>query len=448
MEYIPTDLIKKINEFKQLRESYHEQYDLHQQALKQLKKENTIIISSNTGFSLNELENMTIKSYEKEDDYSSIRPTDPTPYSFSNFNHKIYRISEQCGNDNYKSLYTKLSIPERLNQIFLNCVKVIASMDIKIHTIEKKINNYGKCSWSEDRDVFIFHCKKNDCEIEFKFSNDDLPDRFISATKTKNLITNEVREHHVLYYFPDGYNNDKFGHQKLMATLDGLSMTEIKNKLYGHIIQLPSLLPFKITTSNPFFDKELDRYDVNNYYIKIQQGNQHCVITPGCSLNQLYLSKDILNFHNLWKQPFYKISYKSENDLDDLISYIKSYFNRLDNHGCHHFSEKFKTQFPELKVRVATDVKNLEGFDLYTILNENKHGYIHSMPNSCYIVDYYGIRFVYDKRIDPLNCVLTIESLSNDLFNQKFNQFYPLITIHDSYDNCVEMIKVLIQILK
>ncbi len=446
MEYIPTDLIKKINEFKKHRQTYHEQYNIRQEELKQLKK-NTVTVCSQHGFSLNELKNMTIESYEDEKDemLSSIIPIDPTPYSFSNFNHKIYRISERYDSDNYKSLYTKLSIPERLNQIFLNCVKLITSMDIQIYTIEKLINNYGKCSWSEDSDVFIFHCKKNDCEIEFKFSNDDdLPDRFISATKTKNLITNEIKNHHVLYYFPDGYNNDKFGHQSLMATLDGLSMTEIKNKLYGHIIQLPQLLThFKIIVSQPFFDKEIDRYDVNKYYIKIQHGNKQCVITPGCSLNQLYLSKDILNFYNLWKQPFYKISYKSENDLDDLISYIKSYFNRLED----QLSEKFKTQFPELKVRVATDVKNLEGFDLYTILNETQHGYIYSMPNHSYIVDYYGIRFVYDKRIDPLNCVLTIEPLLNDLFNQKFVKFFRLITIHDSYDNCVEIIKTLIRII-
>ncbi len=238
--------------------------------------------------------------------------------------------------------------------------------------------------------------------------------------------------------------------------------------MYAHYKKLPQLLATcygnNVYIEDKYFNQE-NQNEIEHYRMIIKSENKQCVLTPSC--DTLYMSNKAFQYPY---EDFYVIDYKSDKDFNQLIQYIDSYMNRLNGYGYGGNEVDFIEQFPNLKIEIAQDINNLSGFELYFILSgyqENPDAIMSfiAIPNakmpSC-ILDYYGIKFLYDKKIDPLNCVLSIDCQYCDLslldkngsesgswipYHNQLKSF-DSFKIHDSYDHCVNVIKELILLLQ
>jgi len=502
MEFIPTELIEKINTFKQIREIYNNEYPTYETELLQKKKiakgKSTTRIKSETFFTIDELKELGLKigldykpvPYKFEGGISGklYMLTTPTPHIFKNFDPTIYRVPDNCRSDNEKmsSKYINLKIPERLNKMFINCVNIINSMEIQIYALDIKLENYHNGSVSMlcgGCDVFIFSCRKNNFEIDFIFYDDcDWPNGSLIVNRIFNTTIQTTIEHRTSFeisdYFKSDYTDD-YDKRKFLAIINGVFVDDFKNQIYGHIIRLPQLLAdltdFKIEHSN-IPDEYFDTAYLSDYYIQVNSENNCCLLTPGTH-TKLYLSKSVLNLRMLWSCDYYCFTYKSDTDIKKLTKCLTEYMDRIDGvygykeNEIYYSEEYFKTKFPDLKIHLANDIDNLTGFDLYFILygnqNDNKMSKYPIMSedrmNTSYIMDCYGIRFYFNKNIDPDNCVLTIDSMCVDaitlanefdennnktIYENKLHQFFPLVSIHQSYHNCIAIVENLILLLK
>jgi hypothetical protein len=87
------------------------------------------------------------------------------------------------------------------------------------------------------------------------------------------------------------------------------------------------------------------------------------------------------------------------------------------------------------------DIDNMLGFDIFFVLGETVGDVVKiNMP---FTVDYYGVRFLFDKRVDPFNCVLTISTICKNTTSNEFHKLSPLIVFHESYSDCIDIIKKL-----
>lgn len=498
MEFLPRELIEKINHFKLVRKTYNKEYPIYEKNIISQKnkieeKLNTINIKSNTFFTIDELKKLSLNIGQdfkpiKYDfngglPYKLCQLSQPTLDMFENMDFNIYKTDnyrDSSNDDKMSSEYADLKIPDRLNKIFMDCVNIINSMEIQIYAIDKKLQNYHNGSVSMlcgDCDVFIFHCRKNDLELTFDYCDDcDWPNGCLSVGHIINAKTQIPIKHSVSFEISNYSKTNDYNTQKFFAILNGEHMDTFKNRIYGHIIQLPQLLAnmskFEITITEPpkdFFDDMICISYSPKYYIRvisraISSKNKSCIITPG-GQHRLYISTSPLK--TIWQDDCFTFKYKSTKDIDELIERIQEYMSRSDysygykENNTYYNEQYFKTkiQLPNTKLQIAKDINNLTGFDLYFILYgsqcNNRVLCKDRMPTS-YIIDCYGIRFRYNKTIDPLNCIVTISSvcvdaiaLANEFdkdnskkdYDNKLHIYFPLVTIHDSYLNCITIIE-------
>lgn len=488
---LPTLLGNKINDFKLIRKDYFKFYEIWKEQEKQRKElidqDQTTYITSLSFFTMDELTALskTIgldyeqRQKDNQHQYSVMLQT-PSPHHFSNFNDKVFRVSYDYHNKQPKTKST-ITLQERYNTIFSECIKVITNLDIQIYNIESKLKHL-KFDYSTT--LFIFHCKKGNVDLNFNcFVTDDYKLGGLSCYKTTNTVSNEAMIHHITFDLKYSKDTNDYSYKKFIAAIHGIKMSDFKQELYSHMIALPQLLAtyyhtYPVYVVDHYFNSDVQD-EIEDYKILVDYGvsfNQRpCVLTP-ISHDTIYLSKEELSKYPRGEE-FYEITYKSEKQFSQLIEYIDAFAERQNGYGykcinretgCEHRGNDvvFKKIFPHLKVEVARDVDNLSGFDLYIVLSgyqENPDAIMSFIPladNQSCILDYYGIRFLYDKRIDPLNCVLSIDCKCCDistLVKQGDNHYlsyhkdlksFDQFKIHDSYQNCVKVIKELIALLK
>lgn len=408
---------------------------------------------------------------------------------FENFHPKFLKTSQLSKiklQDRYDEdmhpEYRKLNVPERLKKIFMDCVRTIQSLDIEIYGVRKNLENYhhgNNCCINSA--VFIFSCKKNNFEFKFSFVDDgDCPTGCFYAKEIKNVVTQTKLETSTCYFnITRIYDkNYKFSYeqQKFLALINGKTETQFRDMFYGPLLRIPQLLN-KLTKFKIGVPKVPDDYfndDIyNKYYIKVVSNDKELLLYPSVSGGaiRLYFMHFIPTRTYEYVEKFYSFSYKTDSDIDSLIEYITNYFNRMGgNYGykengkyfndktfmlefpnVQESSEKFKTLYlhPDVSYINPTniycidtlDVENISGFDMFFVLGSEMKDIVKiNMP---YITDCYGIRFMFDKRVDPLNCVLTISPMYKDMNSGNLVKFSPLVTLHESYLDCVEIIKEL-----
>ncbi len=466
---IPNEVKEQINNFKNIRKNYfiyYEQWQLKDIERKKLD-ENQRSITSSTVFTINEVLELSktihIVDIEEKKNYYSVMLESPSPYRFINFDGTHYRIYDYDVKSKPKILEPIISSEERYKKMFQDCVTLIYNLNIQIYNIEvKKLSGFNPT-------IFIFHGIISDIQCEFKcFESPDYKQGCLVVTNTINK--NQSINHHLYFDLAVKRDHD-YDYKKFIAVIHGISIYDFKQALYQHFINLPELLADhydKVYLVDNYFKDNED--EIEDYKMLIQIGPlfypKQCVLTP-ISHDTIYITKDEYNRYS--KKEYYEITYKNENDFNNLIQYVNSFMNRqygygYKNNGLHLNEINFINMFPSLKVDIAKDIDNLSGFDLYTVIGgyqENPDAIMSfiSMPihgQSC-ILDYYGIRFLYDKRIDPLNCILCIDCKMCDLstltydihyvkYHQALKSFYSF-KIHDSYYHCVKVIKELIALL-
>lgn len=187
--------------------------------------------------------------------------------------------------------------------------------------------------------------------------------------------------------------------------------------------------------------------NLTGYYIKVKS-DKACVILTPSGVDTIHLSNEVIGKKMYWQVKNYRFTYKSDADIDDLIQCIEDYMYRLNNQYGYRENQVYYNETRltfSNDIYIANDVYNLKGFDTYFILCGNYDPNV--TKNESYIMDSYGIRFYYDQRVDPLNCILSIRPMHTNQTSE-WVMFYELITIHESYSNCIKLIENLITLLK
>lgn len=446
---IPRKLIEQINLHKYNREKYINELHENEENLKQSKKLNKKIIKSDTFFTSEELSNMANTFFTSEElstmantlvedgltkpkqsQFHSPFYISPYPHMFDNFNGDKHEICNPYRKKNRKLI-------KSINQLFMDCVNIITSMNIKINSVCKQLENYQPGKKDDYRKVLTFYCIKGNYTIKFIYYN------YPGYLLVKNIIKNNVKiDHHVTFNL-DGIDKYDYDQQKFIAIInDNQNFT---NEFYGHIIRLPQLLSkskYTVYTSE-MPEKYFDDLNLTGYYIKVKS-DKACVILTPSGVDTIHLSNNVIGKKMYWQVKNYRFTYKSDTDIDDLIQCIEDYMYRLNNqYGYKENQMYYNETHLTFSAYIANDVYNLKGFDTYFILYGNYDPYV--TKNESHIMDSYGIRFYYDQRVDPLNCILSIRPMHN---KTEWTPFYELITIHESYSNCINLIENLITLLK
>lgn len=442
---IPNQIVKEIKRLKTVRSNYFEFYKkwLAQEKERQIltdKEQATFINCQN--FTLEELVNLSttlkLKNKPKEKNDYHVMLRSASPHRFTNFDNNLYQIHDDHDYPTNKSERAILTPQEQYKQMFMDAIHFIYKLDIKIYNIEYS-------------DEFIFHCQKGNVKVLIKCRlNQDYKKGYLYVNETINGT--EKIKHDVTFNLK--YLIKDYGYIKFVKAMNGESMNSIKQSLYSHIIALPKLLNCEV--KDDYFNTDNEN-EIENYFIRIDD----LILTP-INHETIYLS---LKKFKPYRNKDYKVQYKSLKDFDQLVNYIDAFLKRLNGYGYGGNDLTLIKHFPHLKINVARDVDNLSGFDVFIVLNgyqENSDALmtyfnipkINSVP--C-ILDYYGIRFRYDPRIDPLNCVLTTDCQSCDLTKLQYTNTYTpyhdqlksfdFFTIHDSYQNCVNVIEALLVLL-
>jgi hypothetical protein len=266
----------------------------------------------------------------------------------------------------------------------------------------------------------------------------------------KNIINNNEKIDHSVTFSLSGVDKYDYDQQKFLAIIN--NNENFTNEFYGHIINLPQLLS-KLTKYSIYTsimpEKYFDALNLTGYYIKVKSDTSCIILTPS-SVDTIHLSNEVIGKKMYWQVKNYRFTYKSDNDINDLIQCIEDYMCRLDGRYGYkenqiYYNETHLT-FANIDVYIADDVYNLKGFDTYFILYSNFINNNYNDEISPEFMDIYGIRFYYDHRVDPLNCIVSIKPMHN--IQSEWTPFYPLINIHESYTNCLKMIENLITLLK
>lgn len=485
MESMPNTLVEKINQFKLIRNTYNDEYTIYNETVitdknKIEEESKTTKFKSPTCFTVDQLKELSLNigsNYENKKfkfkggiPYSICQLVEPVVNIFKNIDLDVYKLDLLDGNKKI-SKYTELEVPARLNLIFMDCVNIIISMNIEICAFDTKIKNYHNKTVSMlcgECDVFIFYCQKDNIKFEFVFYDDcDWIDGFLSVQNMADTALNHHISFDVSNYFETIH--DDYYEQKFFSALKGISINDFKNNIYGHLMQLPQLLidltNYEISSTEipvDFFDNIINVSYNPTYYIYVRSGNKCCILTPASS-TELLISNSVIN--GRWKDDHYVFEYKSTMSINKLIICIQEYLLRSNGaygyvqDNIYYNEKKFNAQFPKMKnLYIANDINNLTGFDLYFILHGCKYNTSYltkdRLDTSSYIVDYYGIRFMYDKNKNPSDCILTINSICVDIIalaneyystktvnENKLREFFPLVTICKPYLDCVAIIE-------
>jgi len=530
---VPTDLANSIKKNKQLRseylfsEKYKNKCETHDMILKQniiiTKKKNhkANYIKSKSKFTIDDLNRIsseisleytnshntynshsiynvkndsgsdydndidTISELEEESSYEIINYTLTLPDLpiFENFDSKFsgmspLKILERDYDTGIHPIYKVLSVPQRLQKMFMDCVRTIHSLDIEICAIMKNLENYhhgNNCCMNDP--VFIFSCRKNNFEFKFTFVDDgDSPTGCFHVGEITNISTKNKLNFSGCYFdiTTDYTKNYKFyyNQQKFLAFIDGVSETQFRNTFYGPLLRIPQLLvkltKLKIyvpTVSEDYFNKEIYR----DYYIKIKNGDTQFILFPNVSGDgiELYFMDFVPKRTYEYVDKYYSFIYKTDSDIDTLINYINAYINRIsgkygylengkyfnNTHVISNFSDRqlkllslkhtpsYLYNMFDLYCDDTMDIDNMLGFDIFFVLGETVGDVVKiNMP---FTLDYYGVRFLFDKRVDPFNCVLTISTICKNTTSNEFHKLSPLIVFHESYSDCIDIIKKL-----
>lgn len=405
---------------------------------------------------------------------------------FENFDEKFFKMSplDTLDRSNYNDsadihpTYKTTKIGPRLKLIFMDCVKTLHSFGIEIYAVRKNLGNYqngNNCCLRYG--VFVFSCRKNNFEFKFTFIDDgDCPAGYFCTSEIKNTLTktksNILCSFNIITDYTKKYKFD-FSQQKFMALISGMIEAQFRDKFYGPLWRIPKLLEkstkYKITVPTVKLNYFNDAIHYNKYYIKVNKNDKQLILFPSvCNEIKLYFT-DIVPLQVNECRNNYRFTYKNDSDIDTLVKYINEYFNRLEgNYGYKeagkYFNDKtFMSDFPDKTLKVINthstqsiyiqnidiycndtlDIDNISGFDIFFVLGCSTNTVV--KINMDFVVDYYGVRFTFDKRIDPLNCVLTICPMYKhiNINSDTIYNFCPVIKFHDSYLNCVDMIRQL-----
>ena len=190
---------------------------------------------------------------------------------------------------------------------------------------------------------------------------------------------------------------------------------------------------------------------------------------------------DVNVFNMDMREVSYKIDYYSEKDFTELTKCVNAYIDKQnEDYGFYDsveevwknnkMIEEYINSFK--KMHLSTFVNNYTGpdFDVFITLNPCEKTLWTALTNDHltdmdHMYDFYGVRFWYDKKVNPEKCYLTVQGkyydltkLANDYYkNEKeFNMkthdlgikdIADRLTIEGSYNECFDKMKYLIEAL-
>jgi hypothetical protein len=407
---------------------------------------------------------------------------------FENFDAKFFdlpplntlRTSNYNDDPGMHPRYKSLAVASRLKLMFMDCVKTLHSLGIEIYAVRKNLENYqngGNCCLRYG--VFVFSCRKNNFEFKFTFLDDgDSPSGYFYTSEIKNVINQTKIEVSCSFNVTTDYTKNHkldYSQQKFLKLISGMTQIQFRDMFYGPLWRIPKLLEklteYKITVPSVKLSDFNDQFHSNKYYIKVSKNDRHLILFPSIYHGIKLYFTNVVPFQVNECRDNYRFTYKGDSDIDILIQYINEYFNKLEgNYGYtengKYFNDKtFMNEFPNATLKIlyvhhfqgfynqsaniycsdTLDIDNMSGFDMFFVLGSDIDEVV--KINMEFVADYYGVRFTFDKRVDPFNCVLTISPMYKNAGSEKLCSFSPMVKFHESYSDCVAMIRELNDIL-
>lgn len=445
----------------------------------------------------------------------TIIKTQKEQYTHVYVNHEQYfdslvKYSDNDVNENCK--YRECSSKDQ----YINCINKIKSMGIDIVGVTQTFNKDNSYD-DKPHTVYIFNCVKGNYKFDVVYTMMRRDSYFRQGPDIEKIINiktqNEIEVRCNLYY-DYAVEIENFLNLINEVDLDGY----IEEK-FGHFIKLVDLLKCKgfnvnceyekPTSSNKFWMK----LDVKNekgtciiipqpksvystqYYLHIFPTFNEIIKNVHNSYKNMKEIK-LKSFHQIKNTPHYTFKYDSGSDLPELLKCINAFLNHMSgNYGYFNSSlnkfqndhqivkycsdikkkmdDEYKIEFLDRnrgfqdnmisefvgaasKLTIKTYVDNYNGPYINTlIIYHPVHGTITYYDGMEYLVDFYGIRFMYtnSQQNNPWNknkCVLTVEGKFYGATKYKCSDGNNIFTIENlgelyrfegTFDQCFDKLK-------
>ncbi|QKF94592.1 hypothetical protein QKU48_gp1134 [Fadolivirus algeromassiliense] len=442
---------------------------------------------SHTKLSLDELNNIgkniidefNLINNKQTDDYHGVPGElcffDVNNY-FDEFNKEIYKPYNDYHNDEketyekQKNFYTD-NQAENCKKVYEICLNEILKHNIDIYGIQKDLNQYKNGNTSSlcgGTTVFTFYCKKNNFKFTIEFDDDcDCFPGILSVNQVEDMTNNKIINIKCDLFCQ---NMSRVDLENFLLLINNTNYEEYIEHRYGDLLKLPYLLrkyQFVINFPQTLINKKsatINTFDFT-FVIEIMSKEGSCLVIPYhehnsanyslyicptlSEINRISKKKsyhyertkiDINVFNHDMKPNSFKIDYQSEEDIENLVRCINSYIDYRNGKYGYFENGKFRNENTFLRyinkhaknnkhISIHKYSNNFTGpdFDIFVSImpaNENFSPLtINRLKDTEYPYDYYGIHFYYDKKVDPDNCILTIQGKWHDL-TQTANEYY------------------------
>ncbi len=427
--------------------------------------------------------------------------------------HKNHKNEEHYSEKRGKKLSEKHSLNEssyNCKQQYYDCVEKIKSFNIDIYGVNKVLKNYKNRTVSSccgGTDSFYFYCRKNIYRFEIVFSDDcDCYPGLLYVKSIEDFTTKVIIPVNCDLYCQ---NTGPHELENFLNLIDCISLEEYFHKRFGHYLRLSELFEkngFVVISQPNLPTATINKHDFN-FNCEINNGKGSCLVIPYrkdyegseyclyiCpTLTQIneknktksyYYKKekiDVNTFNHDMREISYKISYESDDDFPELVKCVNAYIDKMSgNYGFYDMDEQVWKNDKNIqqyvntikKFKLSTFVNNYTGpdFDVFIKFNPGEYGLWSALTNDHltdmeYMYDFYGVRFWYDKKVNPEKCFVTIQGkyydltrVANDYYKneKKFNmETYDLgikdisekLTIEGTYDECFDKMKYFMDFL-
>ena len=345
---------------------------------------------------------------------------------------------------------------------YYNCIKKIKSFGIDIYGVEKdlkKFQNREVSSMCAETLVYKFHCKKNNYVFKIDFVDDcECYPGMLLVRKVTDINTDlEIESYCDLFCQNTGW----LALENFLDLIQSISFDDYFEKKFGHFFRLPKLLDnlaFKVSSSYQF-PKEKSMTTNNHYLgfdVQVTNDKGSCILIPHVKnghsnayviyvcptlqeINQQRNNKLICDSDYQYctsafifdvKPRSFELEYYSDDDLQKLVECINLYIDYKN--GQYGYFDPINKVFrnendvetyikglmkndPKQKITFLKNSNDNYGrdFDVFIMYYPGDFSQAVSFDHFNdieYPLDFYGIRFWYDKRKNVEKCFLTIQS--------------------------------------
>lgn len=354
-----------------------------------------------------------------------------------------------------KELIKNNSPAKNCQEQYYECITKIQSYEIDIYEIHKNVKQYRNRSWSSlcgKCIPFKFYCGKNNYKFEIKFYDDcDCFPGILSVNEITDTQTGNIIQIHCDLYCQNTSHNEL---ENFMNLINGVDLNSFIKKRFGHFIQLPELFESsEFDVSHPEKLIEDGKATINKYdftfviniknekgelslipYQQEYESSEYALYICG-TLNEInkkseykYDKININTFNHDLRKSAWKFNYKSSDDFPELLNCIEAYINHknneygyfdgntyLNDNNVKEFVNNLKFEYNQ-HLQLGKYSNNYDGpdFDTYifytSTLDRTNYSFTYDhLTDYSFPYDFYGIRFWFDKKINPNKCYVTFE---------------------------------------